>query len=76
MMDKKIHVEEQLSTLLTEGDMSQKEPTKEAPKRLATRYEVRIQAEQDPIVEETKQFREIAKEVDNRYDRFMPRKDQ
>jgi hypothetical protein len=38
--------------------------------RISPRYEIRIQTELDPIVEETKQYRKLAKEIDDRYDRF------
>jgi hypothetical protein len=42
---------------------------------LPPKYEVRIQTEYDPIVEETKRYRGMAREIDGRYDRFMIRMD-
>ena len=70
-MDNKKNMEEQLSQLLTEGEIAQKDPDKEAPKRLSPRYEIRIQTEHDPIAEETKRYRGMAKEIDDRYDKYM-----
>ncbi|UJF32372.1 hypothetical protein [Paenibacillus hexagrammi] len=32
--------------------------------------EIRIQAEVDPVLEETKRFRELADEVDTRYEKY------
>lgn len=72
-MDKE-HVEERLSELLTEGDMRQNEPRAEAQKRLSPRYEIRIESEVEPVVEETIRYRAIAEEIDERYDTFIPRK--
>lgn len=45
-----------------------KDAEDEAVKRLPPRWEIRVQAQRDPIVEETKLFRSIADEVDGRYD--------
>jgi len=53
------------------------EPDREALVRsiLPPKYEVRIRMEYDPIVEETKRYRSMAREIDGRYDRFMIRMD-
>jgi hypothetical protein len=40
----------------------------EAVRRLPPRWEIRIQTDRDPIVEETKAYRAIAQEIDDRYD--------
>lgn len=40
----------------------------EAVRRLPPRWEIRIQSEHDPVAEETKKYRAIAQEVDDRYD--------
>jgi hypothetical protein len=62
--------EELLVKRLTEEktDISPAEASEEAVKRLLPRWEIRIQAEWDPVVEETKAYRAIASEVDGRYD--------
>jgi len=54
------------------------EPDREELVRLSLppKYEVRIQTEYDPIVEETKRYRSMAREIDGRYDRFMIRLDE
>lgn len=65
--------EDDLAHALTEGDMQAEEPDDAALRRLGERYEIRIQAEQDPIVEETRLYRRIASEVDSRYDDYLKR---
>nr|WP_255807619.1 hypothetical protein [Cohnella mopanensis] len=40
----------------------------EATRRLPPRWEIRVQAKLDPVVEETKAYRAIAQEVDGRYE--------
>jgi 23S rRNA A2030 N6-methylase RlmJ len=62
--------EEELAQKLTEGDMELRDPDETARKRLPVKTEIRIQAAIDPVVEETRQYRQIAKEVDQRYDRY------
>ncbi|CAM3628122.1 hypothetical protein [Marinicrinis lubricantis] len=66
-------LEEQLSRALTEGEMERNDPKRAAIRQLPTKYETRTQAAFDPIVEETKRFRGMAKEIDDRYDRYMKR---
>ncbi|MGZ9587134.1 hypothetical protein [Paenibacillus marinisediminis] len=66
-------LEEQIETLLTFGDMQAEDPQEGARKKLAPRTEVRIQTMMDPIVEETIQYRQMAQELDDRYDEYMKR---
>ncbi|WP_343224462.1 hypothetical protein [Paenibacillus sp. ACRRX] len=66
-------LEAQLEALLTAGEMETEEMEEAARKCVIPRTEVRIQTELDPIVEETRRFRSIAKEVDNRYDLYLKR---
>lgn len=66
-------LEKEMSQALTEGEMKRVDPEKAARKKLSPRYEIRVQAKLDPIVEETGRFRKIAKEVDDRYDRYLAR---
>ncbi|MDF2661395.1 MAG: hypothetical protein K0Q94_4186 [Paenibacillus sp.] len=66
-------LEQNLADALTEGEMEETTPDEAAVRRLSPRYEVRVQMERDPIVEETLLFRRMAKEVDNRYDKYMSR---
>ncbi|WP_372660416.1 hypothetical protein [Cohnella sp.] len=61
--------EELLARKLTEEEPQSPNAEKEAVKRLSPRWEIRIQTNRDPIAEETKAYREIAREVDNRYDK-------
>ncbi|XEC93889.1 hypothetical protein AB6A23_21445 [Paenibacillus tarimensis] len=71
-------LEEELAERLTEGPMAQ-EPHQAEDKqemirrRLPARYEIRIQTPLDPIVKETERYRQLAKEIDDRYDRYMYR---
>jgi len=66
------HLERELNELLTEGEpLTEEERREEGRRRLSPRYEVRIQAQLDPIVEETIQYRKIAKELDDRYDNYL-----
>lgn len=64
-------LERKLSDLLTEGELSEEDRRKEEQKRLSPKYEIRIQTELDPIVEETLKYRSIAREIDGRYDEYM-----
>jgi hypothetical protein len=54
---------------LTEGQLEENCPEDEAVKALPPRWEIRIQTDRDPIAEETKVYRSIAREVDDRYDK-------
>ncbi len=64
-------LEHALAEQLTGGPLEE-DPDRERKLRgrISPRYEIRIQTELDPIVEETKQYRKLAKEIDGRYDRF------
>jgi 23S rRNA A2030 N6-methylase RlmJ len=68
-MDRK-ELEEELVQKLTEGEMETQDAEEAARKRLPFKTEIRILAETDPLVEETKRYRQIADEVDTRYDRY------
>ncbi|MEF3302883.1 hypothetical protein [Paenibacillus sp. GYB003] len=69
----KDQLEQQLANALNEGNMEGKNPDVAALRRLSPRYEIRTQTARDPIVEETKIVRSIAREVDDRYDAYMSR---
>ncbi len=70
-------LEKELSELLTgkEIDISEEERRLRELKQLASRYEIRIQTQLDPILEETHIFRSMAKEVDHRYDDYLKKVD-
>ncbi|XID90550.1 hypothetical protein ACF3MZ_18635 [Paenibacillaceae bacterium WGS1546] len=63
--------EELLARKLSEEgpERSEAEAEAQAAKRLLPRWEIRIQAELDPVVEETRSYRAMAQEVDGRYDK-------
>ncbi|WP_106768931.1 hypothetical protein [Paenibacillus faecalis] len=67
------NMERQLSELLTDGEMESKDKEEEARRLIPPKYEIRIQTTLDPIVEETRKYRKIAKELDDRYDKYMER---
>lgn len=64
-------MEQQLSELLTEGEMETGDPKAKGRQQMSPKYEVRIQTTYDPVAEETKIYRRMAKEVDRRYDRYV-----
>ncbi|MBX4150885.1 hypothetical protein [Paenibacillus lautus] len=64
-------LERQLSEMLTDGEMQKEDREKEERRLLSPKYEIRIQTQLDPIVEETQKYRSMAKEVDDRYDKYM-----
>lgn len=66
-------LERQLSELLTDGEMESKNEEEEGRRLIPPKYEIRIQTTLDPIVEETRKYRSIAKELDDRYDKYMER---
>ena len=41
----------------------------EAVRKLPPRWEIRVQSKHDPVAEETRKYRSMAGEVDDRYDR-------
>lgn len=51
-----------------EGPIETGDPREEAVARLSPRWEIRVQAEFDPVAEETALYRKMAKEADGRYD--------
>lgn len=58
-----------LAERLVEGEPERAEvPAAEAVRKLSPRWEIRVQTERDPVAEETKLYRTLAKEVDGRYD--------
>jgi 23S rRNA A2030 N6-methylase RlmJ len=63
-------VEEELAQKLTEGEMETGDAEDKARKRLPIKTEIRIQAQIDPVVEETRQYRQMAEEIDERYKRY------
>jgi len=69
-MDAREQFEEQLVRKLTEGEIAQEDTEEVARKRLPMKSEIRIQAQVDPVQEETKQFRKMAEEIDGRYDKY------
>lgn len=57
-----------LAEQLLGGDADAADAQSEAVRKLPPRWEIRIQTEHDPVAEETKKYRTLAKEVDGRYD--------
>lgn len=72
-MSQSEELERQLSELLTEGEIRENEAKKR--ERLSPKYEVRVQTQMDPIVEETRKYRSMARELDDRYDEYMSKVD-
>ncbi|QWU16849.1 hypothetical protein SAMN04487895_11129 [Paenibacillus sophorae] len=72
-MSGKEDLERRLSEMLTEGELAQS--GREAGQRhsVSPKYEIRIQTALDPIVEETYRYREMARELDDRYDKYLER---
>jgi len=62
-------LEQLLAQKLTEAEPKADDPQEEAVRKLPPRWEIRIQTEYDPVAEQTKKYRSMAKEVDDRYDR-------
>ena len=69
----KEQLEQNLANVLTEGELHKTDPDAAALRRLSPKYEIRTQTSRDPIVEETKIVRSIAREIDDRYDEYMSR---
>lgn len=64
-------MEHELAEQLEKGPMNaQNDPDERARVKLPPKYEMRIHTEHDPVAEETKLFRSMAKEVDGRYDKY------
>lgn len=64
-------LEEELSELLTAGEMKDDDRERKERELISPRYEIRTQTQLDPIVEETRLYREMAEEIDDRYDDYM-----
>jgi hypothetical protein len=64
-------LEQQLSDLLTEGEMESVDRKARERQQISPKYEIRVQTTHDPVAEETKIYRRMAKEVDRRYDRYV-----
>jgi len=64
-----------LAERLADGPIDEPDREERVRAILPPKYEVRIRMEYDPIVEETKRYRGMAREIDGRYDRFMIRMD-
>jgi hypothetical protein len=64
-------LEAKLSELLTEGELAEVNRQEEGRRRLAPKYEVRIQTTLDPVEQETLKYRTMAKEIDGRYDKYV-----
>ncbi|RAV19797.1 hypothetical protein [Paenibacillus contaminans] len=71
MDDKRNMLEQQLIEMLSEGEMKTDDPKESAVKRIHPKYVMRIQTEKDPVREETELYRQMAKEVDDRYDKRL-----
>ncbi|GGO08963.1 hypothetical protein [Saccharibacillus kuerlensis] len=64
-------LEEELSELLTEGELKDENRERRTREQISPRYEIRIQTTLDPIVEETRLYRQMAEEIDDRYDDYL-----
>ncbi|MNJ32226.1 hypothetical protein D3C77_268870 [compost metagenome] len=72
MSEDREKLEKELSELLSEvEEKSERERLEETRRSLPHKYEIRIQTELDPIVEETLKYRSMAKEIDGRYDEYL-----
>lgn len=67
-------IEDDLNHLLTEGELNKQQTEKKVIKNLTPRYEIRIQAEKDPIKEETKLVQKTVVETNERYLRYVENK--
>ncbi|WP_139085047.1 hypothetical protein [Bacillus sp. FJAT-27264] len=66
-------LERKLSELLEDGEMEQTDRSAKEIRQISPKYEIRIQTTLDPIVEETRRYRKIGRELDDRYDKYMER---
>lgn len=72
MSEDREKLEKELSELLGDAEeRTEEERQEETRKSLPHKYEIRIQTELDPIVEETVKYRSMAKEIDGRYDEYL-----
>ncbi|NGM85519.1 hypothetical protein G5B47_24270 [Paenibacillus sp. 7124] len=72
-MSGKEDLERRLSELLNEGELEQSSREARELRQISPKYEIRIQTTLDPIVEETHRYRSIARELDDRYDKYLER---
>jgi hypothetical protein len=70
---RKRQMEKKMADSLREGEPETADPQTAARKAVHPRYEIRMQLEHDPILEEIVRYRQIAKEADDRYDRYLAR---
>lgn len=63
-------MEQELAETLENGEMRSEQAGEAARRKLPARTVIRIQAQADPVAVETKQYRQMAKEVDERYSRY------
>src|SRR5690606_20756738 len=68
LADEAGQAERLLAEQLLGGEDASEDAHAEAVRRLPPRWEIRIQTEYDPVVEETRKYRSMAEEVDDRYD--------
>jgi hypothetical protein len=68
-------LEQMIEKTLTVGEMDSIDPQEGAKAKLNMRYEIPVKAEYNPVTEETRVIRSMAKEPDNRYDRWMKEED-
>ncbi|WP_274649780.1 hypothetical protein [Paenibacillus humicola] len=66
-------MEEALAERLESGPMDNADKERETLAKLKPKYEIRIQTVHDPVVAETKRYRQLAGEIDDRYDKYMKR---
>jgi hypothetical protein len=66
-------MERELAEQLESGPLEDADRERKTMAKLSPKYEIRIQTEHDPIVEETKIYRKLAREVDDKYDKYMDR---
>ena len=64
-------LEKKLSDMLMDSEVDYGDPEKREREQVSPKYEIRIQTELDPIVEETLRYRSMAREIDDRYDSYM-----
>ncbi|AHV95511.1 hypothetical protein [Paenibacillus sabinae] len=72
-MSGKEDLERRLSEMLNEGELEQSSREARELRQISPKYEIRIQTTLDPIVEETQRYRSIARELDDRYDKYLER---
>jgi hypothetical protein len=63
-------IEEKLARLLSEGELESMPKAQAVRRKLPFKTEIRIQTERDPVAEETKEYRKMAREVDERYAKY------